>query len=352
MEILYILILYILVSVISIFFLRKRMYIIISLVPCMMVLSNILGSAKILSMPLNLSVPAGIIPYMFSFFLIDVLNEFYGEKRAKEAVIAGIIAIGISILLITIAWLWQPSVFTTEEKLVAFERVFSLAPRLFLASLLSFGVSSYLNILIFKWIKARTGMPFLWLRENLSTITSVLASNLIFIPLGYFGTGYPVLNMIFGHTVAQTAIALLDTPFIYTVSHFYHRQLISEIKNKIKNGSSFVAIKNGDIFESKERGLKPFTDAIEKFDLKDSYIGDKFVGKASALLASHALPSLIYASSITKEALKILDRNKIRVVYEKEISRMKKCEYDELLDGTYSPREAYEKIRTHEKEIK
>jgi hypothetical protein len=81
-------------------------------------------------------------------------------------------------------------------------------------------------------------------------------------------------------------------------------------------------------------------------------MGDKFVGKASALLASYALPSLIYASSITKEALKILDRNKIRVVYEKEISRMKKCEYDELLDGTYSPREAYEKIRTHEKEIK
>ena len=350
MEILCLLILYLLVSVISIFFLRKRMYVIISLVPCMMILSNILGSAKILSMPFNLSVPAGIIPYMVSFFLIDVLNEFYGEKRAREGVVAGIIAIGISVLLIIIVWLWQPSIFTTEEKLVAFERVFSLAPRLFLASLLSFGVSSYLNIVIFKRIKNRTGMGFLWLRENISTITAILASNLIFIPLGYFGTGYPMLNMILGHTVAQTAVALLDTPFIYIISHFYNKQVIDEIENKIKEGSSFVAIKNNDIFESKEKGLKPFLDAIDKFELKDAYMGDKFVGKASALLASYVQPSHIYASSITREALKILDRNKIRVSYNKEIAMLKKCKYDDLLGKTNisSTGEAYEKIRAYE----
>jgi hypothetical protein len=320
--------------------LRKRRMMLKALIPCLAVLSNVMGSAKILSMPFWLSAPAGIIPFMLSFFLLDVINEFFGERDAKESVISCLIAVGVSVLVIEAVLLWRPAPFSPE----GFGELFALSPRLFVASLLSFGVSSYLNVVIYSAIRNRTGKRAMWFRENVSTIVSVLVSNLVFLPAGYYGTGYPVLNMIAGHTITQTIIALLDTPFIYGVKHIYERMDISEIKKKL-NEKSFVVVREGSIvFESDGNGLRPFVDAIDGADLEGAVIGDRMVGKASALLSCYAKPAMLYTPRITDKALEILEKKGITVRYD-GIVKMPACIYDAALEGIEDPEAAYGMIR-------
>jgi uncharacterized integral membrane protein (TIGR00697 family) len=339
MEFLTFIALYLMAVILSVV-LRKRKTMLKALVPCLAVLSNIMGSAKILSMPIGLTAPAGIIPFMLSFFLIDVINEFFSERDARESVISGLIAVGVSVLVIEAVLLWRPAPFSPE----GFGELFALSPRLFIASLLSFGASSYLNVVIYSAIRDRTGKRAMWFRENISTIVSVLVSNLVFLPAGYYGTGYPVLNMIAGHTVTQTIIALLDTPFIYSVKHIYERMDISEIKKKLKE-KSFVVVREGSIiFESDGRGLRPFVDAIDSVDLDGAMIGDRMVGKASALLSCYAKPAMLYTPSITDEALEILEKEGINVRYD-SIVKMPACVYDAALSGIEGPEDAYGIIR-------
>jgi hypothetical protein len=109
---------------------------------------------------------------------------------------------------------------------------FGLAPRLFLAGVAAFFAADMLNIFIFTRVKNRTGKKMLWLRSKTGTVTAILAANLIFIPLGYWGSGFPVFNMIYSHAIVQIIIAVIDTFFLYAV-FWYARRWFSDEKNKL-----------------------------------------------------------------------------------------------------------------------
>lgn len=185
------------------------------------VISNVLASAKIVVFPFQLHAPAGIIAYMMGFFLMDVLNEFYGKKEAIKGVYAGILAQLVTVPLIWLTLQWPAASFMSPEKINAANLALGLSPRLFITSVFAFAIASMLNIYLYNKLKQATHGALLWLRNNVSTITAIFASNLIFIPLGYLGTGFPILNMIKGHSLVQIMIAVLDTIFIYFIVLFF-----------------------------------------------------------------------------------------------------------------------------------
>ena len=202
------------------------------------VISNVLASAKIVMFPFHLTAPAGIIAYAMSFFLMDVLNEFYGKKQALKGAYAAIAAQLLTVPLIWLTLKWPAAPFMTAEKVRAAVLALGLSPRLFFASVLAFTVASMLNIFLFSLLKKATHGGLLWLRNNVSTITAIFASNLIFVPLGYMGTGFPILNMIKGHSLVQVMIAVIDTVFIYLIVLIFRQQKVKltfeEIMGKIK----------------------------------------------------------------------------------------------------------------------
>jgi len=181
------------------------------------VISNVLASAKIVKFPFGLHAPAGIIAYMLTFFLMDVLNEIYGKKEALKGAYAGIIAQLVTVPLIWLTLIWDAAPFMTKEKISAATIALGLSPRLFIVGLLSFFIGSMLNVYLFDMLRKATKGALLWLRSKVSTITGIFVSNIIFIPLGYYGTGVPIANMIKGHSLVQIMIALLDTFFVYFV---------------------------------------------------------------------------------------------------------------------------------------
>jgi queuosine precursor transporter len=190
-------------------------WITISAIASLAVISNVLASAKIVEFPFGLHAPAGILAYSIIFFLIDTLNEFYGPSEARKAMLAGIIGQIITVPLIWLVLQWPAAAIMSSERVAAAQITLGLSPQLFLASLIAFTVASGLNIWLYSLLKKKSRGGLLWLRNNISTIISVFVSNLIFIPLGYFGTALPILKMIQGHALVQILIAAIDTIFIY-----------------------------------------------------------------------------------------------------------------------------------------
>lgn len=79
--------------------------------------------------------------------------------------------------------------------------------------------------------------------------------------------------------------------------------------HKILKNNSFVAVKEGSVvFESKDKRLKPFIDAIDSTDLEGSLIDNRIIGRASALLACYSKAYMLYALRITEEALAYLNK--------------------------------------------
>lgn len=113
---------------------------------------------------------------------------------------------------------------------------------------------------------------------------------------------------------------------------------------------SIVVVKDGNILTKKQgEGIKPILEAIEELEqeMKGSIIGDRILGKASALLCVYSKASGVYSRQATKTAIAVLIRAGIpgqtdeMIPYIKNRSRDGLCPFEKMLSDTDSPEEAY-----------
>jgi len=98
------------------------------------------------------------------------------------------------------------------------DTIFSLMPRIVLASLLAYLISQHHDVWAYHlWKNKFPGIKKIWLRNNLSTMISQLLDSLIFTFVAFYGTfELKILGEIFITTyVLKWIVALADTPFIY-----------------------------------------------------------------------------------------------------------------------------------------
>lgn len=86
-----------------------------------------------------------------------------------------------------------------------------------LASLISYFASQNLDVSIFHRLKAKHGEKKLWLRNNVSTMTSQLVDTTLFITIAFWGIvpTNVLLGMIVTQYVFKLCVALVDTPVAY-----------------------------------------------------------------------------------------------------------------------------------------
>ena len=113
---------------------------------------------------------------------------------------------------------------------------------------------------------------------------------------------------------------------------------------------SVVVVKNGSILTKKQgNGIKPILEAIEELgqDMRGSIIGDRILGKASALLCVYAKASGVYSKQATKTAIAVLIRAGIPGQTDEMIPYIKNrrgdglCPFEKMLSDTDSPEDAY-----------
>jgi hypothetical protein len=113
-------------------------------------------------------------------------------------------------------------------------------------------------------------------------------------------------------------------------------------------------VKNSEvIFESKNRGISGFLQALEKFgdSLKGASAADRVVGKAIALLCVYAGIKAVYASTLSKEAKTVFERHKVYfewdMIVEKilDAKKVEACPFEKAAINISDPREAYIKFK-------
>src|SRR5690625_3866887 len=179
----------------------------------LLVLSNILA-VKLISVG-GLILPAAAVVYVVTYLLTDVIGEVYGRKAARKTVLAGFITQVFALVFIFIAiQLPAAPVFGLQSE---YETILGGSFRVMLASLVAYIASQNLDVSIFHRLKAKHGEKKLWLRNNLSTMTSQLVDTSIFIIIAFWGTvpTTVLLGMILTQYVFKFCVAIVDTPFAY-----------------------------------------------------------------------------------------------------------------------------------------
>ena len=120
------------------------------------------------------------------------------------------------------------------EGLAIFESVkgiFSLLPRLAIASLIAYLISQFHDVWLYH--KIREFFPekkFIWLRNNGSTMLSQLIDNVVFTTIAFYGV-YPLevmFNIFLSTYIIKFIVAICDTPFIYLADKMFRDKKIPE----------------------------------------------------------------------------------------------------------------------------
>ena len=161
----------------------------------------------------GLEATLGNVLYASIFFATDLLSEHYGKEKAFKAVRVGFFFAVFAMVMAQFALRYGPSEFDFAQE--SFSTLFTLTPRIVLASLFTYLITQNLDIWLYHAIKKRTGEKYLWLRNNASTLISQFIDSFAFTYLAFYGV-FDVLHEIALFTfIIKMVIAVLDTPFLY-----------------------------------------------------------------------------------------------------------------------------------------
>lgn len=169
----------------------------------------------------------GNIVYASSFLVTDILSEMYGKKEARKAVTAGFLSLLSMTLLMTLALKFTPAADDFSQS--SLSTIFSIMPRIALASLLAYMVSMFHDVWAYDlWRKRFPQDRLLWLRNNISTMVSQLLDSTLFTLVAFAGV-FPgsVLWQIFWTTyLLKWVVAAADTPFLYLARRWHRSGVI------------------------------------------------------------------------------------------------------------------------------
>lgn len=166
----------------------------------------------------------GNIVYAGSFLATDILSENYGKRDASKAVAFGFVGIVAVTLFMNLALVFEPA--PSDFAHPAMSEIFSLLPRITVASLAAYVVSQLHDVWAYAlWKKKYPARRHIWLRNNLSTMVSQLIDSVVFTLAAFWGvfSGTVLLEIVITTYVLKLVVAVADTPFVYIAS-FLHRR--------------------------------------------------------------------------------------------------------------------------------
>ena len=154
----------------------------------------------------------GNISYGSIFLTTDILNEKYGEKSARTAVLLSFIMQIVFTICMSLFLLYEPSSIDTSQE--AFLAIFTIMPRVTIASLLAYITSQMLDARLYAILKEKYNK--VWISNNVSTLVSQIVDTIIFVTMAFMFTmtAIEMLMLMLTMIAFKIIIAILDTPFI------------------------------------------------------------------------------------------------------------------------------------------
>lgn len=164
----------------------------------------------------GLETSLGTILYGSTFLATDILNFKYGLNESRKTIIYGFLSMIIMTVFMEICLLYEPS--TNDFAQESLTTIFLFNVRITIASLIGFGVSQFMDTLIFHKLQKKYSK--LWISNNVSTILCQAMDTILFTIITYAGKieFNAIAEIMLSMYIFKFVIAILDTPFMYIAS--------------------------------------------------------------------------------------------------------------------------------------
>jgi hypothetical protein len=188
------------------------------------IMSNLIGGKisflYLSDFPIVFSV--GIIPFFFTFFLLDSISEVYGRTKSRELIWITALCLAVVFFFVIVSTA-LPFAERSWVKAEQFNSVFSTSMRMIFASLVSFVLADLNDALVFTRLKESMRGKFLWFRVNASNFIGQTIDTFCFMFLAFwnfFGLikGYDfwfVVSLALPYLGLKLSLSIINTPFVY-----------------------------------------------------------------------------------------------------------------------------------------
>ena len=154
---------------------------------------------------------AGSLLIAISYGALDILNDWKGRRAARVTVETALIVRAAFFLVIVPLLIFLPAKSVTP----GFDAFLATSARLFVAGWFSLLVGGwFVNTPIFSWLRVKMhGRNFI-LRYLATSFPTIIAGNVVYITLGFYGTPVDIPALILGTTVARVVLGVIITPFV------------------------------------------------------------------------------------------------------------------------------------------
>ena len=171
------------------------------------------------------TVSMGAIMYSGIYFATDLISEKYGRKEANKAVILGAISNIVIMFTLVLSTYYLPSEIASSSNSVhsAISTLALYSPMFVLGSITAYLISQTFDVWIFHKIKKITNGKYLWLRNNVSTLSSQALDTFIYTFVWVLAgemSFLTALSIALTKYIFKFIIAILDTIFIYLVRNW------------------------------------------------------------------------------------------------------------------------------------
>lgn len=182
------------------------------------ILGEVTGGKLFTFGPFTMSI--GVIPWPVVFLTTDLINEYFGRAGVRRLTFMTIALIVYAFVVLFAAIQVPAASFSpvTDEQ---FHAVFGQSLWIIAGSVIAFATSQLVDVMVFWFVRHRTGARFLWLRATGSTAISQLIDSFVIIGIAFWLPGKVSTDEFF--IVAATnysykfIIAVGLTPFLYLV---------------------------------------------------------------------------------------------------------------------------------------
>lgn len=194
-----------------------RYVVITALFVTCLITANVIGGKMIGFHLFNLeiSLPAAVVLFPFSYVFGDILTEVYGYRQARRVIWLGFLCNLIFVIFAMIGQVLPPAPHWGNQ--AAYETILGATPRLLGASVLGYLVGEFCNSFVLARMKVMTRGRWLWTRTIGSTIVGEGADTAIWIIGAYYGQPFFTWMTIIYHWWAKVGIEAVATPATYWV---------------------------------------------------------------------------------------------------------------------------------------
>jgi hypothetical protein len=188
----------------------------------MVCIAGVLANKQVALGPL--AVEAGIFAFLLLVVASSAVAELFGRETANRLVTIGFAPLIFSILL-AIFVLRLPAASDMEpDRLAAFNTIMGGTPRIWIAGIIAYGVSQFLNVTIFSALRGKGEGRMVWLRAGVAAVLSQIVDTLLFISISFYGL-FPIGDLLLGQMLAKVVLSIVLVPPLVALAVAFGRRL-------------------------------------------------------------------------------------------------------------------------------